>query len=255
MIARLLGTIMPRIMQGKILIADDEAKIVSLVSAYLEKDGFTAVHARDGGDALKKFRQESPDCVILDIGMPGLDGIEVAREIRKSSSVPIIFLTARTEETDRILGLEMGADDYVVKPFSPRELTARVRAVLRRTRQIAVETSIKSGTEDSKFGILKAGGILLDPVRHEVLVAGKQVYLTALQFAILATLMSAPGRVFGRLKLLEAAVGTNFEGYERTVDAHIKNLRKALGDDGESAKYIGTIRGVGYKFLDQENEA
>ncbi len=244
--APIIEAAMPR----KILVADDEPKIVRLVSAYLEAAGYAVIAARDGNEALLKFRSEKPDCAILDISMPEIDGLDVARAIRKASDAPIIFLTARTEETDRIVGLEMGADDYVVKPFSPRELVARVRAVLRRVRPTGA-----AGGLSGEPGILRQGEVSMDLSKHRVAVSGAPKKLTSHQFTILKTLMSEPGRVFSRPALLEAAFGGGFEGYERTVDAHIKNIRKALGDDGEPPKYIGTVRGVGYKFMDQGHEA
>ena len=239
-----METGMPR----KILVADDEPKIVKLVSAYLEAAGFSPLAARDGDEALERFRNERPDCVILDINMPGKDGLDIAKAIRRISDVPIIFLTARTEETDRIVGLELGADDYVVKPFSPRELTARVKAVLRRWSR--TETVGRTAGEER---ILRQGDVVLDPVKHEVTVRGEKKNLTTVQFELLKTLLREPGRVFSRLALLEAALGTSFDGYERTIDAHIKNIRKALGDDGEAPKYIGTVRGVGYKFIESSS--
>ena len=235
-------------MARKILVADDEAKIVDLVSAYLKAAGFETVGARDGREALARWRSGKPDCLVLDIGMPEPDGLDVAREIRKTSDVPIIFLTARVDETDRIVGLELGADDYVMKPFSPRELTARVKAVLRRSRP---SEAGKPGAEEA----LRIGGVTLDPAAREVFVKGERVKLTNVQFSLLKTLMASPGRVFDRAALLEAAVGSTFEGYERTIDTHVKNLRKALGDDGEAPTYIGTVRGVGYKFLEPDHEA
>jgi DNA-binding response OmpR family regulator len=242
-------TIIEADMLRKILVADDEPKIVKLVSVYLEAAGFSVIPAKDGEDAVAKFRSEGPDCAILDINMPGADGLETAGAIRKFSDAPIIFLTARTEETDRIVGLEIGADDYVVKPFSPRELVARVKAVLRR--------SNRAGASPEAPGvqrILRQGDVTLDPVKHIVTIRGERKDLTSVQFAILKTLLLEPGRVFSRLSLLEAVMGSTFEGYERTIDAHIKNIRKALGDDGDAPKYIGTVRGVGYKFIDRCHE-
>jgi len=230
-------------MPDKILVADDEEKIARMVGSYLEASGFLPLLAFDGKTALGLIKEHSPACLILDINMPGADGLEVAREVRKSSSVPIIFLTARADETDRILGLELGADDYIAKPFSPRELVARVRAVLRR--------SAGGGLS----GLLKLGGVELDTKKRKATVAGRAVALTAIQFDILALLMKEPGRVWTRLEILERAVGASYEGYERTIDAHIKNIRKAIGDDSEDPAYIGTMRGVGYRFLESGDEA
>ncbi|GAB4372925.1 MAG: response regulator transcription factor [Spirochaetales bacterium] len=239
-------------MAARVLIADDEPKIVRLVAAYLEAEGFETISAFDGEEALRKVQTERPDCVILDISMPKMDGLEVAREIRRDSEVPILFLSARAEETDRIVGLALGGDDYVVKPFSPRELVARVRAILRRTRW-TTRASI-SGARSRRVEnrtVLRAGAVSLDMEKRRVTVEGKPKNLTALQFDLLKTLLREPGRVFSRLELLEVLSGSAYEGYERTIDAHIKNLRKALGDDAESPRYIGTIRGVGYSFLEQ----
>lgn len=231
-------------MSRKILVADDEPKILQMVSAYLKAAGYSVMTAPNGALTLDAFRKEAPDCVVLDINMPELDGLDVAREIRKTSEAPIIFLTARAEETDRIIGLELGADDYVVKPFSPRELVARVKAVLRR----APRESLAGAEKDSDQ--IRCGEVVVDCVKRSVLVRGESVELTKVQFDLLRTLIAEPGRVFPRAALLETTMGSTFEGYERTVDAHIKNLRKALGDDGDSPRYIGTARGVGYKFLE-----
>jgi DNA-binding response OmpR family regulator len=231
----------------KILIADDEEKIARMVASYLEASGFQPLLAFDGKAALALIKESSPACLILDINMPGADGLDVAREVRKTSSVPIIFLTARTDETDRIVGLELGADDYVSKPFSPRELVARVRAVLRRSP--ARERS------DGRESHISQGPVEVDTDKRLVSLAGKGIELTAIQFEILVFLMRAPGRVYSRLEILQGAVGTAYEGYERTLDAHIKNIRKALGDDSEKARFIGTVRGVGYKFIEQAHEA
>ncbi len=233
-------------MPSRILIADDEVKIVRMVAGYLEAAGFRTLSAHDGLQALALFRENNPDCIILDINMPGADGLDVAREVRKTSAVPIIFLSARTDETDRIVGLELGADDYVSKPFSPRELVARVRAVLRRPPL--------TGPAQSRESLIRQGKLVLDPMRRSVDIGGEPKNLTAVQFDILAYLMREPGRVFSRLELLEAAAGTSFEGYERTIDAHIKNIRKALGDDSGEPRFIGTVRGVGYRFLEQRDE-
>ncbi len=229
-------------MDSKVLVADDEEKIARMLGSYLEAAGFKAILAFDGSQALSLFRSEAPDCLILDINMPKSDGLEVAREIRKSSSVPIIFLSARNDEVDRVLGLELGADDYVSKPFSPRELVARVRAVLRR--------SAPGGAKAEDPSILRSGDLELDRRKRSAAAAGRAVTLTAIQFDILCLLMSEPGRVWTRLEILERAVGASFEGYERTIDAHIKNIRKALGDDSEDSRYIGTMRGVGYRFIE-----
>jgi DNA-binding response OmpR family regulator len=231
-------------MPQTILVADDEAKIVDMVASYLEASGFRVQKAGSGSLALESFRLRPPDCLILDINMPGLDGLAVAREVRKSSELPIIFLTARADEVDRILGLELGGDDYVTKPFSPRELVARVRAVLRR-----------SSPREAGARQLVRGRLELDGVKRSLRLGGEAVILTTIQFDILALMMAEPGRVWTRLDILEGTSGSAFEGYERTVDAHIKNLRKALGDDSESPRFIETVRGVGYRFMEQADEA
>jgi DNA-binding response OmpR family regulator len=239
-------------MPAKVLVADDEEKIAKMVGSYLEAAGYLVVLASDGGEAISLFKSESPDCLVLDINMPVADGLEVAREVRRSSSVPIILLTARAEELDRVLGLELGADDYVVKPFSPRELVARVRAVLRRSSGGALSGA---PDRDGASGLVSRGDLELDLKKRSAVVAGRRVDLTAIQFDILSLLMGEPGRVWTRLEILERAVGASYEGYERTVDAHIKNIRKAIGDDSDNPRYIGTMRGVGYRFLERPDEA
>jgi DNA-binding response OmpR family regulator len=233
-------------MQPRVLVVDDERKIAKMVGSYLEASGFIPAFAFDGAEALSAFERERPDCVILDINMPGIDGLEVAREIRKSSSVPIIFLSARTEEVDKVLGLELGGDDYVTKPFSPRELVSRVKALLRRAGGGGVPRP------DSPAGgsSIRCGDIELDLERRTARRGTDSVGLTAIQFDILSFLMRRPGRVYSRLEILEGAVGLEYAGYERTLDAHIKNIRRALGDDSETPRYVGTVRGVGYKFIE-----
>ncbi len=234
-------------MPVKILVADDEEKIAAMVGSYLEANGFQPLIAHDGTRALALFREQAPACLILDINMPGLNGLDVAREARKTSSVPIIFLTARAEETDKIIGLELGADDYISKPFSPRELVARIRAVLRRTTSPPLA--------DEREGPIRRGGIEIDFRKRSVKVAGQLKNLTTVQLDILGLLMREPERVFSRLEILERCMGTSYDGYERTIDAHIKNIRKALGDDSENPRFISTVRGAGYKFLEQSSEA
>ena len=225
--------------QQTVLVVDDEPQIVKVLRGYLEKASFRVVTAEDGQQALMLAKREKPDLVLLDLNLPGLDGIEVAHRLRMTSSVPIIMVTARVEETDRLVGLELGADDYVTKPFSPREVIARVRAVLRRA-------SSQSATPD----FIRAADIEIDITRHSVMRGPAAVDLTPTEFAILATLAREPGRAFTRLQLLEAAQGQTFEGYERTVDAHIKNLRAKLELNPKQPKYILTVFGVGYKFPD-----
>lgn len=234
-------------MSKKILVVDDEQKIVKLVRSYLEAAGFRVVTAYDGQEALNVFRHEQPDLIVLDLMLPKVDGLDVARVIRRSSDVPIIMLTARVEEADRLVGLELGADDYVTKPFSPRELVARVRAVLRRV--AAAGETVRERSE-----IIRAGDLTLDIGRREARLAGRPLELTALQFDMLAVLARRPGHVFTRMQLLDAVQGEAFDGYERTIDAHIKNIRRALNDDPRQPRYILTVRGVGYKFAEQEAE-
>lgn len=226
-------------MAQTVLVVDDETKIVGLIKGYLEASGFEVLQAFNGQEALLAFHQKAPDCVVLDINMPDMDGLSVARELRKGSDVPIIFLSARADELDRILGLELGADDYLTKPFSPRELVARVKAILRRS---------AGGPGRGAAGLMACGDISLDIERHECRVRGEAVTLTSIQFEMLAFMMRKPGKVWSRLELLEGTSGPAHEGYDRTIDAHIKNIRKALGDDIENPRYIETVRGVGYRF-------
>lgn len=226
-------------MGKKILVVDDEKKFVNVLRAYLEQAGFVVVSASDGKNALAAFRGEKPNLVLLDLNLPEMDGLDVARTMRKESSVPIIMLTARVEETDRLIGLELGADDYITKPFSPREVVARVRAVLRRVEGTTVPVEI-----------LRSGEIELDLIRHTVRVEGEEIELTPTEFDLLAALMNNPGRAFTRMQLLDLVQGEAFEGYERTIDAHIKNLRQKLADDPKQPRYILTVFGVGYKFAE-----
>jgi DNA-binding response OmpR family regulator len=228
-------------MTQTILVVDDEERIQNLIAAYLTQEGYRVVKAGNGRDALFMAREEKPDLIILDIMMPELDGYAFMREHRRRRQTPIILLTAKIEEQDRVLGLELGADDYVIKPFSPRELTARVRAVLRRAGQ-AAPADVR----------LRAGAITLDPDHFLVTVSGVRVDLTRSEFDLLAALMAAPGRVFSRLELLEKVQGetaVDLPGYERTIDAHIKNLRAKLADDPRRPRYIETVYGVGYRLV------
>jgi DNA-binding response OmpR family regulator len=224
-------------MSAKILVVDDEAKIVKLVRTYLERSGFVVVEASDGQTALIQARREKPDLVVLDLGLPGIDGLEVARILRRERDTPIIMLTARIEDTDKIVGLELGADDYVTKPFNPRELVARVRAVLRRA------TGATPTPE-----ILRAGALVLDVGGHQATLDGRDLDLTPTEFDLLMVLLQNPGRAFTRLELLDRVQGDAYEGYERTIDAHVKNLRAKLGDDPRHTRYIQTVFGVGYKL-------
>jgi two-component system alkaline phosphatase synthesis response regulator PhoP len=224
-------------MTQKILVVDDEPEIVKLVRAYLERAGFAVVTAYEGNQALAIFRHDKPNLVVLDLNLPGMDGLDVCRALRRESNVPIIMLTARVEETDRLIGLELGADDYVVKPFSPREIVARVRAVLRRSEGVPVQPEE-----------ISAAGITLDLMQRMVFVSDQPLDLTAMEFDLLALLVEHPGQVFSRLQLLDRVQGAVYEGYERTIDVHVKNLRKKLGDDPQNPRYIETVRGVGYRF-------
>ncbi len=226
-------------MSKKILVVDDEKKIVSVVRGYLEQAGFAVVTASNGQQALTVFRHEKPSLVLLDLGLPEIDGLDVARTLRKESSVPIIMVTARIEETDRLIGLELGADDYILKPFSPREVVARVRAVLRR---------LDGATASAQ--VFHAGELTLDLSKHSVTMGNESVELTPTEFDLLAVLMQNPGQAFTRMQLLDRVQGQTYEGYERTIDAHIKNLRQKIGDDPQAPRYILTVFGVEYKFAE-----
>lgn len=220
-----------------VLIVDDELKIVQLARDFLEHAGFTVLTASDGKAALAAARAAKPDLVVLDLGLPSMDGLDVTRALRKESNVPIIILTARAEESDKLVGLELGADDYLTKPFSPKELVARVRAVLRRLENAA------SGGE-----LLRAGDLSLDVPRLRATVAGRAVQLTPTEFQLLAALVRQPGRIFTRAQLLDAVHGVAFESYERAIDAHMKNLRRKIEPDPHAPRYIVTVYGVGYKL-------
>jgi len=220
------------LMPKKILIVDDEPQIVEICRDYLKAAGYETVTASNGVQALSLARREKPDLIVLDLMMPEMDGLDVTREIRRESDVPIIMLTARVEETDKLIGLELGADDYITKPFSPRELVARIRVVLRRV--------VNSPDSDT----IRAGNVELDRAHYEVHLPDKTVPLTSTEFEILATLMSQPGRIFSRAQLLTATHGVTFESLERAIDSHVRNLRRKL----EPAELIITVHGVGYKF-------
>lgn len=225
-------------MTQKVLVVDDEAEIVRLVRAYLERAGFAIVTASEGRQALAVFRRERPNLVVLDLNLPGMDGLDVCRALRRDSDVPIIMLTARIEETDRLIGLELGADDYIVKPFSPREVVARVRTVLRRTEGTPVRPVV-----------ISSAGVALDLAQRAASSNDQPLDLTTMEFDLLALLVEHPGQVFTRLQLLERTQDAAYEGYERTIDVHIKNLRKKLGDDSQEPRFIETVRGVGYRFV------
>ena len=222
----------------KILVVDDELKIARLVRDYLTEAGFDVVLAGTGPAALAAARSDQPDLVVLDLGLPGMDGYDVTRSIRRHSAIPIIMLTARSEETDRIIGLELGADDYVVKPFSPRELVARVKAVLRRT------------TGETTTETIRAQDLLINLPHRSVERDGARIELTTSEFELLRTLATNPGRVFTRGQLLDVMRGASFDSYERSIDAHIKNLRKKLEPDPRNPIYVLTVYGVGYRFTD-----
>jgi two-component system alkaline phosphatase synthesis response regulator PhoP len=226
-------------MSKTILVVDDEPQIAEICSDYLTAAGFAVLTARDGPHGLAVARREKPDLVVLDLMLPGMDGLDVCRELRRETNTPIVMLTARVEETDKLVGLELGADDYLTKPFSPRELVARVRAVLRRAEGAPAAD------------VIRAGELTLDRGRYEAVLAGadgapRGVALTPTEFEILAALAAQPGRVFSRAQLLTAARGVAFESYERAIDSHIRNLRRKL----EPAEPIVTVHGVGYKFVE-----
>jgi DNA-binding response OmpR family regulator len=219
-------------MAKKILLVDDEPEILEICRDYLKAAGYDTVTASNGAQGLSLARREKPDLIVLDLMMPEMDGLDVCREIRRESNVPIIMLTARVEETDKLIGLELGADDYITKPFSPRELVARVRVVLRRA----------SG--DTNAEVIRAGNVSLDRAHYEIQIEKRMVMLTPTEFEIMATLMSQPGCIFSRNQLLSAVHGVAFESYERAIDSHIRNLRHKLEPDD----LIVTVHGVGYKF-------
>ncbi|MBX7213072.1 MAG: response regulator transcription factor [Thermoflexales bacterium] len=223
----------------RILVVDDEPQIAAIARDYLSRAGFEVSVAGDGRSALGLAQTLAPDLIVLDLGLPGLDGLDVARELRRQSRLPIIMLTARGDESDRLIGLELGADDYITKPFSPRELVARARAVLRRSEAVA-ETG----------DVITAADLTLDVARLRVRRDGTPIELTATEFKLLATLARQPGRVFTRAQLLDAVQGVAFESYERAIDAHVKNLRRKLEPDPHHPRYIHTVYGVGYRFAD-----
>jgi two-component system alkaline phosphatase synthesis response regulator PhoP len=223
----------------RILVVEDEMQIARNLRDYFEAAGFEVVVVGDGTAALASVRGSRPDLVILDLGLPGLDGLDVARELRRTATTPILMLTARGEESDRIVGLELGADDYLVKPFSPKELVARGRAVLRRT------SGTTAGAE-----VLRAGEVEVDLPKMRARVAGEPVDLTPTEFLLLATFVREPGRVFTRGQLLDALHGVTVESYERAIDAHVKNLRRKIEPEVGRPRYVLTVHGVGYRFAD-----
>jgi DNA-binding response OmpR family regulator len=222
----------------KILLVDDDRKTVDLIKLYLDKDGYRVLVAYDGQQALQLARQRRPDLIILDLMLPGVDGLDVCRILRSESRVPIIMLTAKTTEDDKLLGLDLGADDYITKPFSPRELLARVRAVLRRL-----------GEEESRdVSVIHLGALHIDFVRHEVRLQDDIIHLTPKEFKVLEIMAREPGRAFSRLELLEQAFGVDYEGLERTVDVHVMNLRKKIEPDVDHPIYVQTVYGIGYRI-------
>jgi DNA-binding response OmpR family regulator len=225
-------------MTETILVVDDEPKIVQIARDYLEDSGYKVLSSGDGSQALAIARQEKPDLIVLDLMLPGMGGLDVCRSIRKESDVPIIMLTARAEETDQLIGLELGADDYITKPFSPRTLVARVRALLRRARGDLLQAEI-----------LKFGDLELDPKRMQVTLKGKEVHLTRSEYLLLETLVNHPGQPLSREQLLEKLHGIVFDGVDRSVDSHIKNLRRKIEPDPSEPVFIQTVYGFGYKFL------
>lgn len=224
-----------------ILVVEDEKELNKVLQAYLTRVGYRALSAYSGHEALRVWESEKPDLVILDLNLPGMDGLELAREMRKTRDVPIIMATARVDEVDRLIGLELGADDYVTKPYSPREVVARVKAVLRR------------GARTQEMpAVLTLGKLSLDTNAHSAKLGGASVELTPTEFGMLQLLVSQPGRVFTRLQLLEAAQGMSYEGYERSVDVHVKNIRRKLKDADPDQQYIETVFGVGYRARKME---
>ena len=237
-----------------ILVVDDEPKIVQLARDYLEHAGYRVVTAADGRAALESVSADQPDLLVLDLGLPGLDGLEVTRRLRQAGDLPIVMLTARDDELDKLLGLELGADDYLTKPFSPRELVARVRAVLRRA-----ERSTRDGDDagspasSANDRLIRAGEVTIDLDRMLVQAAGRSVELTPTEFQLLVTLARRPGQIRTRSQLLDAVHGVAFESYERAIDTHVKNLRRKLEPDPRVPRYILTVHGVGYRFADERD--
>ncbi len=221
-----------------VLVIEDEKELANVLKAYLERSGYEVLMAFRGDQGLTLWETHKPDMVLLDLNLPGIDGIDIARQIRQEGDTPIIMVTARVEEVDRLLGLELGADDYITKPFSPREVVARVKAVLRRVEKAPVDTQ----------KIIKIDDLEIDQESHTVNQTGETLDLTPTEFDLLSTMVIQPGRAFSRLQLLEAIQGMAYEGYERSIDAHIKNLRAKLGDDSKSPRYIETVFGIGYRF-------
>jgi two-component system alkaline phosphatase synthesis response regulator PhoP len=228
-------------MQELILVVDDEPKIVKLTRDFLEKDGFRVISAADGPTALQVARREKPDLVVLDLMLPGMDGWEVCRMLRKESDLPVIMLTARSEESDQVIGLELGADDYITKPFSPRTLVARVRALLRRAQGRMKPPAM-----------IRSGGLEIDLEGHRVQLDGKDLHLTPNEFKLLAVLANHPGQLFSRDQLVDHLHGASFDSFDRSIDSHIKNLRRKLESDPSEPRFIETVYGAGYRFIERD---
>ena len=227
-------------MPSTVLIIEDDADAVNLVGLYLNRDGHKVLAARDGLTGLRIAREAKPDVIVLDLMLPRLDGMEICRTLREESNTPIIMLTARVEEEDRLAGLDLGADDYVTKPFSPRELAARVRAVLRR--------AARDASDDAGSGVIEYGAIAVDPRAHSARVGETPVALTPTEFRLLTTMMSEPGRTFTRAQLIDQVFGFDFDGFDRTVDVHVSSLRRKIERGEENQRYVHTVYGVGYRF-------
>jgi len=226
----------------KVLVVDDDVKTVELVKLYLNRDGYRVLTAYDGTEALRLAREGHPDLIVLDLMLPGIDGLEICRTLRGESDVPIIMLTAKTTDQDKLIGLDLGADDYVTKPFSPRELAARVRVVLRRLPG-------ERGPDE-----IKRGELTVNFLRHEASLAGRSLNLTTVEFKLLGVLAKEPGRVFSRVQLIDEALGYDFEGFDRTIDVHILNLRRKLEPDPSHPRYLKTVYGAGYKLSEMSND-
>jgi two-component system alkaline phosphatase synthesis response regulator PhoP len=226
----------------KVLVVDDDVKTVELVKLYLNRDGYRVLTAYDGAEALRLAREGYPDLIVLDLMLPGIDGLEICRTLRGESDVPIIMLTAKTTDQDKLIGLDLGADDYVTKPFSPRELAARVRVVLRRLPG-------ERGPDE-----IKRGELTVNFLRHEASLAGRSLNLTTVEFKLLGVLAKEPGRVFSRVQLIDEALGYDFEGFDRTIDVHILNLRRKLEPDPSHPRYLKTVYGAGYKLSEMSND-
>ncbi len=233
-----------------ILVVDDEPKIVQITRDYLEHAGYVVVSAATGAEALEAVATDRPDLVVLDLGLPGIDGLEVTRRLRMAGNVPIVIVTARDDEIDKVVGLELGADDYLTKPFSPRELVARIRAVLRRSEP----ASVGRPTEQAPDDVIRAREVTIDLDRMRVDVAGVAVELTPTEFQLLVTLARRPGQIKTRSQLLDSVHGVAFESYERAIDTHIKNLRRKLEPDPRLPRYVLTVHGVGYRFADDRDD-